>query len=651
MGAVWFWCDMLAKHFVNIFLLAYFCSVVCGATSTYYVATYGTTNNYCSEALPCRSLREAFLVVSSSYNDIIIYVGGGSYEGTSNIATTFPYYADSVTIIEWVNSTNTESPVFNGNGAQTCFTSRQTLTMTNITISDCQTAIYTGTEDLTLNNVIITNPSGYARTGISSTGQSFLGLYSCSLTGSHISTTVDTLIITDTSVESSSSASTFTSNSFDRTWQISSSKFYSPVTIFADDDYVSIDGSYFTYLNIDAYSNSSPIRSLVITNTIFDCVNSYSTGILVDGCDIFVVDNSTFTNACNEGISGSATNFTISNSNCSAINSGVQIESSVSVVVNNTLFDSTGANYYSMRVDVDNYNLPIIVNNSTFNRDDLSSYAAIYIYSSYYSSNTTISNSLFNNTLALDFASQGSVSCSNVTVHTDTQQESSYYAFTFNNYNTANEVSFAKCNFYGEIGAIYSYDVSSLNISESTFVKCKTSSQGGALMIQSNAHINLCNFTKCYANTGGAIYASLTDYSYSYVTILNSTFDSNEAETQGGAIYISNSYCTDYGLNLNNVTFTNNLAEYGSAMYCYDDDEDCGDITIDNMVTSSNYNSYGGDDVACKYNISTAVWYLWVILFLGSTCLCCMIFATVFAAKIALKHLNTTSKYEPIPEN
>ena len=104
-----------------------------------------------------------------------------------------------------------------------------------------------------------------------------------------------------------------------------------------------------------------------------------------------------------------------------------------------------------------------------------------------------------------------------------------------------------------------------------------------------NVKINNCVFTGNYARTGGAIYSPsyINSYGqYNYLTINNSAFINNSADSIGGAIYFYGNF------NVINSDFLNNSAySFGGAIYASGQDET---INVQNSIFSENTAKYGG---------------------------------------------------------
>lgn len=151
-------------------------------------------------------------------------------------------------------------------------------------------------------------------------------------------------------------------------------------------------------------------------------------------------------------------------------------------------------------------------------------------------------------------------------------------------------------------GAIFAQQLAGMTISNTTFEnnQAQTTSSGGAIFIShSNANMKIkdSRFIKNHANGqeqsgGGAIYfagESLTPYRTGTLTISNTLFEGNTADTNGGAIY---SRATN--VNVENSVLINNTDENGISVYGYQTEQVAPAIT-------ANKNWWGTNDKPAEF--------------------------------------------------
>ena len=94
-----------------------------------------------------------------------------------------------------------------------------------------------------------------------------------------------------------------------------------------------------------------------------------------------------------------------------------------------------------------------------------------------------------------------------------------------------------------------------INVSGTSFIGNKATSNGGAIYTSGESNIDNCTFVGNTAANGGAIYAT------SEVTVNNSDFEGNTSSANGGAIYISGT------ADITDSEFIENSAKLGGAIY------------------------------------------------------------------------------------
>ena len=101
------------------------------------------------------------------------------------------------------------------------------------------------------------------------------------------------------------------------------------------------------------------------------------------------------------------------------------------------------------------------------------------------------------------------------------------------------------------------YSLESLTLKDLTLKNGNVAENGGAIYAKGNLTLINCKFINNVAENGGAVYSQ-----YGYVlTITDSTFDSNHALSNGGAIF------SEKNLTAENSNFINNIANIGGAIY------------------------------------------------------------------------------------
>ena len=118
-----------------------------------------------------------------------------------------------------------------------------------------------------------------------------------------------------------------------------------------------------------------------------------------------------------------------------------------------------------------------------------------------------------------------------------------------------------------------------LKLKKCDFIANRADNAGGAIIANENVEIQECNFRKNVADLGGAI------YNISNINLIDSKFDTNHANMDGGAI-------NNYNLgtvNIINTYFVNNSAENGGAIFNYN----CIKI-IKSRFNNNDVNNTGG---------------------------------------------------------
>ena len=114
-----------------------------------------------------------------------------------------------------------------------------------------------------------------------------------------------------------------------------------------------------------------------------------------------------------------------------------------------------------------------------------------------------------------------------------------------------------------------------LYLSDSEFKENSAIDSGGAIkliaaQVMCKFFIDNCTFIKNYAQNGGVIYIEIVGQSQTVHSIANSKFSSNNARKNGGAVLIIRKKLPAIYVHfvcINNVTFDNNMAENGGALY------------------------------------------------------------------------------------
>ncbi len=188
----------------------------------------------------------------------------------------------------------------------------------------------------------------------------------------------------------------------------------------------------------------------------------------------------------------------------------------------------------------------------------------------------------------------------------DAQGLSRIYTIANNLNVTFINITFINANFTGSGGAIYNSNSGTiLTVINSTF-KNNYANSGGAIASFGNSLVKGCNFEDNFAQIGGGIYAG------SYIDIIDSNFISNNAYNNGGAIRIDvNNRTID--VYIVNSTFTDNTVttNYGGAIYivgklysnvnCY---------IVNSTVTNNTSNSSGGGVSILGSNNANVVAYI-----------------------------------------
>ena len=167
----------------------------------------------------------------------------------------------------------------------------------------------------------------------------------------------------------------------------------------------------------------------------------------------------------------------------------------------------------------------------------------------------------------------------------------------------SNVIKISHCQFWNNSaddgGAVIISDFHKIHIKNSEFTKNMAYGSGGAIKlrgttIRKKKHefiIEMCTFVDNYAQNGGVIYIKVFAQSQTVHSIANSNFSSDIATENGGAILMiwekhfhSLFLSRTHSVYINNVTFVNNLAENGSALYL----RKINNITLINCSLSNN---------------------------------------------------------------
>ncbi|WP_458405488.1 right-handed parallel beta-helix repeat-containing protein, partial [Methanobrevibacter sp.] len=156
-------------------------------------------------------------------------------------------------------------------------------------------------------------------------------------------------------------------------------------------------------------------------------------------------------------------------------------------------------------------------------------------------------------------------------------------------YMSCDKVVVDNCNFTNNYapsaGAIYA-DVSDFTIKNSRFISNKADEYGGAIYLVRGSNILNCNFADNNASDGGAIYVS----SGLTAEISDSTFERNNANISGGAIYYGGS--SAFSLKITNDTFIENTALNGGAV----------DYLADSAIPYRDFNLFEGEATSLGNN-------------------------------------------------
>ena len=152
------------------------------------------------------------------------------------------------------------------------------------------------------------------------------------------------------------------------------------------------------------------------------------------------------------------------------------------------------------------------------------------------------------------------------------------------------ELSEFSSNSASDGGAIYAYDIGDvLEIIDGTFTTNDATGEGGAIFVEDDGELDVdgSTFDENIADSGGAIAFSPGDNSWD-LTVTDSTFESNEATDDGGAIHVSKGEL----IALRGVDFLRGSAgEDGGALYVYASDE----LTVTRCLFFDNEaTEYGG---------------------------------------------------------
>ncbi len=149
-------------------------------------------------------------------------------------------------------------------------------------------------------------------------------------------------------------------------------------------------------------------------------------------------------------------------------------------------------------------------------------------------------------------------------------------------------------NYASRGGAIdYANTGSDSTIIDSVFSKNGATTYGGAIYSNSKLNISGSEFTGNYAHEGGAI-----NYrNWQGITLTNTIFSNNGADTKGGAIY------SRYKLDIYGSEFAGNYANEGGAVYC---DDGIVKATNSNFTNNKAYTSGGAIYGTSQFNIDNS---------------------------------------------
>lgn len=136
-----------------------------------------------------------------------------------------------------------------------------------------------------------------------------------------------------------------------------------------------------------------------------------------------------------------------------------------------------------------------------------------------------------------------------------------------------------------------------INISDSIFIDNKSDKAGGAIVAFDTSKVNIqrCTFKNNFSSTGGSIYAMSKDY----FNVVNSTLENNIAKW-GGAIFASGK------INIQNSSFINNQANKdGGALYL--GKESLANISANTLFEGNKANDMGGAIYSENYKYNDGV--------------------------------------------
>ncbi len=155
------------------------------------------------------------------------------------------------------------------------------------------------------------------------------------------------------------------------------------------------------------------------------------------------------------------------------------------------------------------------------------------------------------------------------------------------NFGPSSSPMISNCTFSRNVGSAVWEKSSSSTIADCTFTGNNADTNGGGIFISGSTTLNNCTLSDNHAVYGGGIYDS------GAATITNCTFSNNSAE-HGGGFCAMGSHST-----ISDCTFSNNDAEYGGGIYSFIDAattdwEEKPVLTVANCLFRGNSAVYGG---------------------------------------------------------
>lgn len=179
---------------------------------------------------------------------------------------------------------------------------------------------------------------------------------------------------------------------------------------------------------------------------------------------------------------------------------------------------------------------------------------------------------------------------------------------------TINSSHFSSNEATGNGGVIYQYINTRLLISASTFDANQSQANGGA--IQSNAGFTELSIegstfrNNSSAGNGGAIIAYTDASIKSRLTLSNSHFEANSANTSGGALAINGSWAnSEIDALVENSSFINNQATTGAAIMYYTQTGGSNLLTINNSTFADNTSTSSGGALGLTDGGNTLISY------------------------------------------